>query len=188
MAAVKSAAGAKDYRASRRRRAGLTFTFLAVALCVVMVLSAGLGQYNIPTDQVVASVGRRLGLAPENPAMQLADSTLWNIRFPRVLLGVLVGAALGTSGAVMQSVFGNPLAEPGVIGVSSGAAVGGVEPAVLRYFHDSCIRVCGCVGGYCAGVFPVAFFGSCEGPVDDFDGYCGDRGGECDYCVPHVYC
>ena len=76
MAAVKSAASARDYRASRRRRAGLTFTFLAVALCAVMVLSAGLGQYNIPTDQVVASVGRRLGLAPENPAMQLADSTL----------------------------------------------------------------------------------------------------------------
>ena len=132
MAAVKSAAGARDYRASRRRRAGLTFTFLAVALCVVMVLSAGLGQYNIPTDQVVASVGRRLGLAPENPAMQLADSTLWNIRFPRVLLGVLVGAALGTSGAVMQSVFGNPLAEPGVIGVSSGAAVGACLAIVLN--------------------------------------------------------
>lgn len=132
MAAVKSAAGARDYRASRRRRAGLTFTFLAVALCVVMVLSAGLGQYNIPTDQVVASVGRRLGLAPENPAMQLADSTLWNIRFPRVLLGVLVGAALGTSGAVMQSVFGNPLAEPGVIGVSSGAAVGACLSIVLN--------------------------------------------------------
>ena len=132
MAAVKSAAGARDYRASRRRRAGLTFTFLAVALCVVMVLSAGLGQYNIPIDQVVASVGRRLGLAPENPAMQLADSTLWNIRFPRVLLGVLVGAALGTSGAVMQSVFGNPLAEPGVIGVSSGAAVGACLSIVLN--------------------------------------------------------
>ena len=129
---MKSAAGARDYRASRRRRAGLTFTFLAVALCVVMVLSAGLGQYNIPTDQVVASVGRRLGLAPENPAMQLADSTLWNIRFPRVLLGVLVGAALGTSGAVMQSVFGNPLAEPGVIGVSSGAAVGACLSIVLN--------------------------------------------------------
>lgn len=132
MAAVKSAAGARDYRASRRRRAGLTFTFLAVALCAVMVLSAGLGQYNIPVDQVVASVGRRLGLAPENSAMQLADSTLWNIRFPRVLLGVLVGAALGTSGAVMQSVFGNPLAEPGVIGVSSGAAVGACLSIVLN--------------------------------------------------------
>jgi len=77
-------------------------------------------------------VGRRLGLAPENPAMQLADSTLWNIRFPRVLLGVLAGAALGTSGAVMQSVFGNPLAEPGVIGVSSGAAVGACLSIVLN--------------------------------------------------------
>ena len=43
MAAMKSAAGTRDYRASRRRRAGLTFTFLAVALCAVMVLSAGSG-------------------------------------------------------------------------------------------------------------------------------------------------
>ena len=106
-----------------------------------MVLSAGLGQYNIPIDQVVASVGRRLGLAPENPAMQLADSTLWNIRFPRVLLGVLVGAALGTSGAVMQSVFGNPLAEPGVIGVSSGAAVGACLSIVLNLQFFGILRL-----------------------------------------------
>ena len=150
MAAVKSAAGARDYRASRRRRAGLTFTFLAVALCVVMVLSAGLGQYNIPIDQVVASVGRRLGLAPENPAMQLADSTLWNIRFPRVLLGVLVGAALGTSGAVMQSVFGNPLAEPGVI---------------LRGASSGCREEC----GGCAGLSCVAS-ASCRSDVYVFGG------------------
>ena len=113
--------------------------------------------------------------------MQLADSTLWNIRFPRVLLGVLVGAALGTSGAVMQSVFGNPLAEPGVIGVSSGAAVGACLSIVLNLQFFGIFTTP-------AFAFVGAFFGPCEGSVDDFDGYCGDCGGECNYCVPHVYC
>nr|WP_237196779.1 iron ABC transporter permease [Rothia nasimurium] len=63
--------------------------------------------------------------------MQLADATLWNIRLPRILLGLLVGAALGASGALMQAVFGNPLAEPGVIGISAGAAVGACGAIVL---------------------------------------------------------
>ncbi|WP_087510652.1 FecCD family ABC transporter permease, partial [Cellulomonas iranensis] len=51
-------------------------------------------------------------------------AALWTVRFPRVVMAVLVGAALASGGAVMQGVFGNPLAEPGVVGVSSGAAVG----------------------------------------------------------------
>ena len=50
--------------------------------------------------------------------------TLWEVRFPRVVLAICVGAALGCSGALLQGVFSNPLAEPGVIGVSAGAAVG----------------------------------------------------------------
>ena len=50
------------------------------------------------------------------------ESALWSIRFPRVVMAMLVGAALATAGALMQGVFGNPLAEPGVAGVSSGAA------------------------------------------------------------------
>jgi iron complex transport system permease protein len=49
---------------------------------------------------------------------------LWQIRFPRVAMSVLVGAALAVAGAVMQAIFGNPLAESGVVGVSSGAALG----------------------------------------------------------------
>jgi iron complex transport system permease protein len=57
-------------------------------------------------------------------------AVLWNIRFPRVLLALVVGASLGCAGAAMQGVFGNPLAEPGIVGVSSGAAVAAVAAIV----------------------------------------------------------
>ncbi|MBC9936652.1 MULTISPECIES: iron ABC transporter permease [unclassified Leucobacter] len=101
------------------------FTALSVSLLVVVLVSAGTGQLAIPPDQVLGSILHRLGITwlplPEHPA---GDQTLWAIRFPRVALAVLVGAALSVSGLLMQAVFGNPLAEPGVIGVSSGAAVG----------------------------------------------------------------
>lgn len=51
-------------------------------------------------------------------------AVVWYIRMPRMVVGLLVGAALGISGAVMQGIFSNPLADPGIIGVSSGAATG----------------------------------------------------------------
>ena len=109
-------AGALKYTNPRRTRA---------------VVTAGLGQYNIPTDQVLASFARKWGFIPPQQEWAIADSTLWNVRFPRVLLALFVGAALGCSGAVMQAVFGNPLAEPGVVGISSGAAVGACLAIVL---------------------------------------------------------
>ena len=65
------------------------------------------------------------------PTAPRGDDALWLVRFPRVLLAVLVGAALGCAGALMQGVFGNPLAEPGVIGVSSGAAIGAFSVIVF---------------------------------------------------------
>ena len=55
-----------------------------------------------------------------------ADAVVWSIRFPRILVAILVGAALATVGAVMQAILRNSLAEPGVTGVSAGAAVGAV--------------------------------------------------------------
>nr|WP_246211267.1 iron ABC transporter permease [Phytoactinopolyspora alkaliphila] len=64
-----------------------------------------------------------LGIGPL-PSHPQGENTLWLVRFPRVSLAVLVGAALATAGALMQGVFGNPLAEPSIVGVSPGAAVG----------------------------------------------------------------
>lgn len=106
-----------------RSRTG-AFIVLALAVLLISLASAVLGQFSILPADVIAAIGRAWGLADPNPNAAIADATLLNVRFPRIILGLFVGAALGVSGAVMQALFGNPLAEPGVIGISSGAAMG----------------------------------------------------------------
>ncbi|WP_442918665.1 FecCD family ABC transporter permease [Leucobacter sp. USHLN154] len=111
-----------------RRSAGrgaIVITAAVILVIVGIILSAGLGQLSIGPTEVVGSVLRRIGIANSwAPTDELLDRTLWQIRFPRVIMSLLVGAALAVAGAVMQAIFGNPLAEPGVVGVSSGAALG----------------------------------------------------------------
>ncbi len=102
---------------------------LAVGLAVAAVIAAGVGQLQVAPSEVVGSILHRIGGwfgidVGGVPAHPRGDAALWNVRFPRVVLAAIVGAALGGAGAVMQAVFGNPLAEPSVIGVSGGAAVG----------------------------------------------------------------
>ena len=98
---------------------------LLASLLVAVILAAGVGQVRVPPLEVLGSVAHRLGLdVLPMPSHAQGDAALWQVRFPRVVLAVLVGSALGCAGAVMQGVFGNPLAEPAVVGVSSGAAVG----------------------------------------------------------------
>lgn len=100
------------------------FIGLGIALLTLTIVSAGSGQLSIPPAEVVGSVLHRLGLDwGTMPAHPQGDAVLWQVRFPRVVMGIVVGAALATAGAMMQGVFGNPLAEPGVVGVSAGAAL-----------------------------------------------------------------
>jgi iron complex transport system permease protein len=104
---------------------------VTVALLGVAVLACALGAYAIPPGEVVGSVLRRAGLVGGRPADPLAESLLWEIRFPRVALAVVVGASLGCAGAALQGMIRNPLAEPGIVGVSSGAALGGALQIVV---------------------------------------------------------
>lgn len=101
------------------------FVCLTVALIVSIVLSGSTGQLGIPPEEVLGSLLHRVGIdwlpLPSHP---MGDQTLWTVRFPRVAIAVLIGAGLSVAGLLMQAIFGNPLAEPGVIGISSGAAVG----------------------------------------------------------------
>lgn len=109
----------------RRVRATYLIGGLLVALLAATVLAGSIGQVPVSPDEVLGSLLHRLGLdlgpLPTHPQ---GETALWDVRFPRVAMALLVGAGLGYAGALMQGVFANPLAEPGVIGVSSGAAVG----------------------------------------------------------------
>ncbi|MCS0638948.1 iron ABC transporter permease [Streptomyces sp. LP05-1] len=121
---------------------------LLAALVLLALVSAGLGAYEIPLGDVLASLGNRIGLGGR-PLDRTAESVLWNIRLPRVVLALLVGASLGCAGALMQGVFGNPLAEPGVIGISSGAAVGAAGSIALGlgFLGTWTVSVCAFVTG-----------------------------------------
>ncbi|MFJ2753104.1 iron chelate uptake ABC transporter family permease subunit [Streptomyces sp. NPDC087297] len=132
----------------RSRRPVLLTTALVAALLFLALLSAGVGAYDIPLGDVLASVQHHLGLGGA-PLDRVGESVLWNVRLPRVVLALLVGASLGCAGALMQGVFGNPLAEPGVIGISAGAAVGAVAAISLglSFFGNWTITVCAFVAG-----------------------------------------
>jgi iron complex transport system permease protein len=116
-----------------RVRPAVLIAGLAVGLVVACVLAASLGAFEIPPGEVLASLLHRIGLDIGTLPAGAGDDVLWEVRFPRVALAAVVGAALGCAGAAMQGTFSNPLAEPGVVGVSSGAAVGAVLSIVAGF-------------------------------------------------------
>lgn len=109
----------------RKPRVWVVAPTLLAVLIVGVFVSAGSGQLAISPGEMIGALLRGIGISGVGePVSPLVESTLWQIRFPRVVMSLLVGGALAVAGVVMQSIFGNPLAEPGVVGVSSGAAVG----------------------------------------------------------------
>lgn len=102
---------------------------LAVALVAAMVLSMTTGASGA---SVWGVVGQLFGFAPESAAQAARDhAVIVNIRLPRMILGVLIGAGLAVSGLLMQGLFRNPLADPGLVGVSAGSSLGAVIIIVL---------------------------------------------------------
>lgn len=101
-------------------RRALTPVLLAVALAASMVAGLALGPVRIPPGQVVDIV---LGGPGARGAFA---SIVWDVRMPRVLLGAVVGAGLAVAGAVLQALVRNPLADPFLLGASSGASAGAV--------------------------------------------------------------
>jgi iron complex transport system permease protein len=100
---------------------------LALLLALSCAGSLAFGAAQVPLERVWAILGQHLfGIAPQVPVNSGQDSIVWQLRAPRVLLGALVGAGLALVGTVLQAVTRNPLADPHLLGVSSGAAFGAV--------------------------------------------------------------
>ena len=103
----------------RRTRRIVLFCVMAVLLTATCIYSITVGQYELDLRELWPILK-----AGPLAATDLDSSVIWQIRLPRLVLGLFVGAALGLGGALMQAVFSNPLAEPSIIGVTSGAGVG----------------------------------------------------------------
>ncbi|MCY6379676.1 FecCD family ABC transporter permease [Hoeflea prorocentri] len=114
----------------RSQRARASIVVLLGLLCATFLFSLATGASDASALAVVKSwIAPFLGIEPE---LSQRDHIIINdIRLPRAAMGILVGAGLAVCGAVMQGLFRNPLADPGIVGVSSGAALGAVSMIVL---------------------------------------------------------
>jgi iron complex transport system permease protein len=105
----------------------LWIIFLLICLAFTGILSVSLGAVSIPFGKSLSILLHYgFGIQPFSEWTAQDSSIILNIRLPRVTLGILVGASLSISGGVLQALLRNPLADPFVLGISSGAAVGAV--------------------------------------------------------------
>lgn len=131
----------------------LCMALLVILLLLTGILSMAWGQIDISLETAAAFLCQTLGLPVlcDVPVSAEQQAVLLHIRLPRTLVGMLVGAGLAASGAVMQGLFSNPLADPGIIGVSSGASLGAVIAIAFGFsefspFAMPALALCGAFG------------------------------------------
>jgi iron complex transport system permease protein len=128
---------------------------LVLLLVGSLVIAAGLGTVKLPPGEVVRILlGRPLGLTPDWPSQH--EAILLQIRLPRVLMAAVAGSALATAGLAYQGLFRNPLADPYVIGVSAGSALGGA--AAIALLGLPAMQALVAAGGALLAVGPVPLF------------------------------
>lgn len=130
-------------------RRTLTLVSLGAGALGTALLGLMLGTLPIPPLQVLASLVPAIGGWLASPPADFEVSTILQLRLPRVTLALLVGASLAQSGAAMQGLFRNPLADPGLVGVAGGAALAASVTLLL---------VSAAPPGLQSGLLPVAAF------------------------------
>ena len=105
---------------------------LMIALLIFIVIAAtAVGAVYVPLAATAKIILKNLGIFNGGSFTESQESIIFFVRFPRVIVAVLVGAALAASGTVLQGMFRNPMADPGIIGISSGASLGAVIAIAL---------------------------------------------------------
>ncbi len=130
---------------------------LLLLLIATCVLSICIGAVKINVMELGSIIAYRIGLSQDMSFQAQQDAVFFTLRLPRVILGVLVGSTLAISGATMQGLFRNPLAEPGLIGISSGASLFAVIMIVLEARFFSFMTAA--LGYYALAI--AAFMGAC---------------------------
>lgn len=135
-----------------RRPAALILAGLLVLMLGTALVSLGLGAIRIPPGRVLAV----LAGGGSDPALARDALVILNIRLPRTLLGLMIGAGLAVSGALMQGLFRNPLADPALVGVSAGA---GLAAACVIVLGDRILAGLGLAGPVPYAALPLGAFG-----------------------------
>ena len=138
-----SGRAAQLYQGKTGRKRRIMLGLLSVLALLIIVVSFGLGQYAVSPLNVIRILGTRLiewtaGLFGRDLVLSrsweaAAETVVINIRLPRIILGVLVGAGLSVAGSTFQAIFRNPMVSPDVLGASSGAAFGAALAILLGW-------------------------------------------------------
>lgn len=113
------------------RSRALAFPALWLSLLSSMTIAVTVGPADIAPGEVWTTIVHRLGLVQVDAASNLRQAIIWELRLPRVLVAAAVGAGLALCGAAMQALTRNPLADPYLLGLSSGASLGAVSFLLL---------------------------------------------------------
>ncbi|MGH2557946.1 MAG: FecCD family ABC transporter permease, partial [Thermomicrobiales bacterium] len=128
---------------------------LATLFVVAVLLGVGIGAVSIRPAEVIPILADKAGFDTGVDVTRQQSAVLWAIRLPRVLIAALVGAGLAVSGAALQGIFRNPLADPGLIGVSGGSAFGAVGAIVLGVAPFGIATLP--IAAFCGGLLTTAF-------------------------------
>ena len=119
-----------DRTAAARGARSVLWVVGLVVLALSIAVAITIGPADLSVGEVFAVVGQHLGLGDAGVS-RIRDGIVWELRLPRTLLAAVCGAGLAICGAIMQSLLRNPLADPFVLGISSGASTGAVVVVVL---------------------------------------------------------
>ncbi|WP_442600793.1 FecCD family ABC transporter permease [Paenibacillus sp. KN14-4R] len=133
---------------AQSRNKGITIGITFILLIVAIILSIGLGSVRFSPIEIIQALFGNGG--------EVSDTILWDIRIPRVSLAVVIGANLAISGALLQAVMHNPLADPGLTGVSGGASVAVLFILLAAPAYTSFIPIAAIVGGSVAAIMVYA--------------------------------
>jgi iron complex transport system permease protein len=151
----------------RKINYGTIYISLAIVLFSLIIFSAGVGAVHLSWSEIIDLARHRLGADVE--VNSIHEGLFFQIRLPRTFLCVLVGASLSVSGAMMQSLFRNPIVEPGLIGTSAGSAFGAAMLIVLgqdsffqsfSFLGNMLMPVCAFLGGLIATLLVYYFSAS----------------------------
>jgi iron complex transport system permease protein len=135
-AETATVAQVRSFVAGRKRRSHLGFLILALIVVLSVAVALTSGPISMSPQRLWALVKMQFDnqlSGQTSPGLARDALVLFNIRLPRIVLALLLGAALGVSGALMQGLFRNPLADPGIVGISSGAALAAALMIVLGH-------------------------------------------------------